>query len=549
MEQVSEQPVEATVPQATIENQSTLPEKVIETSQESNWNYSTDDAVSPLAAEEQVSPSNIRAKIKEKITEKGIENIINNGDTKNVQDNATAIKEIGPNAVSDATKPSTPVKESVMAQMLSAISTPPGSQQEAVSVSPSSAPLNHIAQMSQGAGAVNEQGVSTLVQAPPAQTPLVQTPPAQTPLVQTPPAQTPLVQPPQVQTPFGSTSQKGEAPLDAKQHNTSATMNASAATTLIFNPNDGSVTTTNQANQLADGIFQENDSPFLVQNKYGQIITIEQSKDAVLTSSATVAATGNQLLHKESTNLDFNSRFIHSQLPNGSSDKVGATTASMTSNNEQSQSDLLSGNNQNFKNIPAFEQPGSLQDSNAQPSNASYLSVASQANTSQTTTTPLFMSATEGTMYQLGSGNLVPDTTVMDQMIAQFSTNKRLETGSVNLKLHPQELGELRMEIKVENDNVKAHIITQSPHAQEMIDRHMPKLREAMAQQGLHLDQVEITVADNDNAAGERFQNTNDWQHPQQFSANKKSQSEFGIELAEELVEAEDVNNNFNAIA
>ncbi len=115
---------------------------------------------------------------------------------------------------------------------------------------------------------------------------------------------------------------------------------------------------------------------------------------------------------------------------------------------------------------------------------------------------------TDSSMVRLPSGALVPEGAAMDQMITHLSMNKRLDTGTINLKLHPQELGELRMEIKVEQDNIKAHIIAQTPQAQEMIDRHLPRLREALEQQGMNLAQVEVTVAANDNTDGQRFQDS-----------------------------------------
>lgn len=120
----------------------------------------------------------------------------------------------------------------------------------------------------------------------------------------------------------------------------------------------------------------------------------------------------------------------------------------------------------------------------------------------------------DSSMFRLSSGSTVPEGTVVDQMIAHFSVNKRLETGTVNLRLYPQELGELRMEIKVEQDNIKAHIIAQNPQAQEMIDRHLPRLREALEQQGLNLQHVEVTIATHDNTGNERFQESSAWRQP-----------------------------------
>jgi hypothetical protein len=109
------------------------------------------------------------------------------------------------------------------------------------------------------------------------------------------------------------------------------------------------------------------------------------------------------------------------------------------------------------------------------------------------------------TAQRLPSGLIVPDTTVMDQVLTHLSLQRRLASTTVHLRLNPQELGELRMEIKVEQDNIKAHIIAQNPQAQEMIDRHLPRLREALELQGLNLQQVSVTLAGGDHADSRRF--------------------------------------------
>ena len=108
-------------------------------------------------------------------------------------------------------------------------------------------------------------------------------------------------------------------------------------------------------------------------------------------------------------------------------------------------------------------------------------------------------------VQRLPSGLIVPDTAVMDQVLAHLSLQRRLASTTVHLRLNPQELGELRMEIKVEQDNIKAHIIAQNPQAQEMIDRHLPRLREALELQGLNLQQVSVTLAGGDHADSQRF--------------------------------------------
>ena len=109
-------------------------------------------------------------------------------------------------------------------------------------------------------------------------------------------------------------------------------------------------------------------------------------------------------------------------------------------------------------------------------------------------------------MLKLPSGTEVPQNQVMNQVIDRFTLNRTLESGNITLKLYPEELGELRMEIKVEQDNIKAHITTQNPQVQEILDRHLPRLREALEQQGLNLEQMTVTVDKDDGSNSQLFQ-------------------------------------------
>ena len=107
---------------------------------------------------------------------------------------------------------------------------------------------------------------------------------------------------------------------------------------------------------------------------------------------------------------------------------------------------------------------------------------------------------------RLPSGTEVPHSHIVNQVVDHFSVNRNLESGSVVLRLHPAELGELRMEIKVEQDNIKAHITTHNPQVQDILDRNIPKLREILEQQGMNLEQIQVTVAADDGGSGQLFQ-------------------------------------------
>ena len=286
------------------------------------------------------------------------------------------------------------------------------------------------------------------------------------------------------------------------------------------------------------------DNPFYVQNKYGQIITIQQSTGAVeegeAESPAAPVATGS------GQRLDANSNYIHTRLPKEPPDQGTEQNSGQSAvATPKPQQGAIAASESGQPNQAFAEQTAQHNNQAASMQDAQPLVFA------QPPTSSLTAAATPGqsTVYHLASGLMVPEGTVVDQMIAHFATNRRLDTGEVTLRLHPQELGEVRMAIKVEQDNVKAHIIAQNPQAQEMIDRHLPRLREALEQQGLNLHQVEVTVAAHDNAGGERFQDNNAWRQPT-ASSHRSEQPLFSLE-SDEITAADTVaaNNTLSVLA
>ena len=94
----------------------------------------------------------------------------------------------------------------------------------------------------------------------------------------------------------------------------------------------------------------------------------------------------------------------------------------------------------------------------------------------------------------------INESRILDQVLDRFTMQRRLESGSVSLQLHPEELGELKLQIQIDRDNVKAHIVTENPQVQEILERQIPRLRDALAEHGFHLDNMEVSVAAEDSA-------------------------------------------------
>jgi len=261
--------------------------------------------------------------------------------------------------------------------------------------------------------------------------------------------------------------------------------------------------------QAQEASARSND-PLVVQNKYGQIITIHQGtaveKEAATSGKAAASPS-------ESQRLDVNDNYIKAHLPNETSQNKTEENGDRHQNSSpKSQQQEMAASVETAKEAQVMgEQPVIQKGQQNTVMESQPLMFAHTRSGLQTTSSG---APVDSSMFRLSSGSTVPEGTVVDQMIAHFSVNKRLETGTVNLRLYPQELGELRMEIKVEQDNIKAHIIAQNPQAQEMIDRHLPRLREALEQQGLNLQHVEVTIAAHDNSGNERFQESSAWRQP-----------------------------------
>lgn len=412
-----------------------------------------------------------------------------------------------------------PGGETAIARMLDVLSKGGGSTLETAA-----APVNGAvmaipaAESVESAKAVFIPAVETVVPV----TPQIKIPPGDTPVQAVAGGITPLalassdndLQPPISTAHAGSTPLPGSASLvtgQAGPPQIEVTITESTQTPDRAQPSiQASVTISEQAEASAASSAVQAGNPLYVQNKYGQVIAIQQgcstTEEGETDSPATAVATGS------GQRLDANSNSIRSNLPKDMPDRGAEQNSGQPAVSTPRPQQGVAAAGDSAQPGQTFAEQTVLQNNQPTTSPDSQPLIFAQPVTSSlssTATTP-----GQSTVYHLASGLMVPEGTVVDQMIAHFAINKRFDTGEVTLRLHPQELGEIRMAIKVEQDNVKAHIIAQNPQAQEMIDRHLPRLREALEQQGLNLHQIEVTVAAHDNAGGERFQDNNAWRQP-----------------------------------
>lgn len=142
-------------------------------------------------------------------------------------------------------------------------------------------------------------------------------------------------------------------------------------------------------------------------------------------------------------------------------------------------------------------------------------------------------------IMQLPSGQQVAENQLVDQVVTYLAGSSDGESGRMRLRLHPAELGSVRLDLIVEGDKVRAHLQAQSQQVQEVLDRHLPQLRDALQQQGLKIDEFRVDVqTGQDQARDERFA----WQQDSQERAGSSPwlddewpQPELEIPLAQLL--------------
>lgn len=104
---------------------------------------------------------------------------------------------------------------------------------------------------------------------------------------------------------------------------------------------------------------------------------------------------------------------------------------------------------------------------------------------------------------QLPSGQQVAESQIFDQVVTRFVGSSNGDAGRMVLRLQPAELGSLKIELQVEGDRIRANLHAQSIHVQQVLERNLPHLRNALAEQGLKIDQFQVDVDQGQNQQGQ----------------------------------------------
>jgi flagellar hook-length control protein FliK len=94
------------------------------------------------------------------------------------------------------------------------------------------------------------------------------------------------------------------------------------------------------------------------------------------------------------------------------------------------------------------------------------------------------------------------DNVLLRQVSTKMAVTFKNNVGKALLSLNPPDLGKLRVEIIMEQSQVKATIATENVLVRDALEANLPALREALQAQGLNADDLNITL-DNSQTGGE----------------------------------------------
>lgn len=114
----------------------------------------------------------------------------------------------------------------------------------------------------------------------------------------------------------------------------------------------------------------------------------------------------------------------------------------------------------------------------------------------------------------------VPEQKVMEQVIGHSSLRELGDKRQLTVELHPEELGQVKLELVQEKDRLQLHLRAATTEVRDILEKHMPRLQEALHQQGLRLENIQVSVDAQRNNSGGFFE------HHRQQQAHQSSRQQ-----------------------
>ncbi len=127
----------------------------------------------------------------------------------------------------------------------------------------------------------------------------------------------------------------------------------------------------------------------------------------------------------------------------------------------------------------------------------------------------------------------VSENEILQQVAQKFRISQHLQNSRIVMKLHPAELGDMKVDIHLKDGTINASIQVQTRQVLEVLEKNMPRLKELMEQQGLRIDGIVLNI-DKDMPADYNLFEDQLAQNENPFFNSKKSASHIPFDLNNE---------------
>lgn len=136
----------------------------------------------------------------------------------------------------------------------------------------------------------------------------------------------------------------------------------------------------------------------------------------------------------------------------------------------------------------------------------------------------------------IGEAKNVTPAQVIDQIVEQVKVSMNQDSTSLEMQLYPEHLGKIQINVVSKEGVMTAHIVAESEAAKQAIEGGLANLREAMEQQNIKVEAIEVMVSTT--GFEQRDENQGSTQENNKSKSNRKIDLS---ELDEEQLDEEDV--------
>ncbi|MBD7983532.1 flagellar hook-length control protein FliK [Sporosarcina sp. Sa2YVA2] len=183
-------------------------------------------------------------------------------------------------------------------------------------------------------------------------------------------------------------------------------------------------------------------------------------------------------------------------------------------------------NQSNFRVVVQADSASSTSDENATQKQPETINqVSNSANIAVTATRAEF------SLTQTDSAGSSRSEALMREMQMLFKRSNFGQVGGSTrmlIKLYPEHLGQIRIELHETNGVLTARILASTALAKGMLDSQMHQLRNALAQQNLQVERIDVTQSIQESSKNEREQAFNEQFNREQKEESKQNNSSSG---------------------